>query len=80
MSREDVLYCLFACAVLTMVDEFALARPEEALATGVVPAGASMAHAGGDAVLAEPPLVAIGCILAAAIRVVQHSPAATTVG
>lgn len=55
-----------------MVHELALECPEEAFDTGVVPAIAFMAYAGGDAVLAEQTLVTRGGILTAAIRVVQE--------
>ena len=70
---KGILGRLAPCAALAMVDEFALECPEEAFDTGVVPAVAGAAHAGGDSVLVEQPLVARGGILTAAVRVVQDA-------
>ena len=47
---EDILCRVFTGRVVQMVYEFALECPEEALDTGIVPAVASAAHAGNDAV------------------------------
>ena len=69
---EDVLFRVFTGRVMPLVHELVLECPEEALDTGVVPAVAGAAHAGGDAVLAEQTLVARGGILTAAIRMVQE--------
>jgi hypothetical protein len=50
---DDVLFCFVPSCVEPMVHELALECPENALDTGIVPAVACAAHAGGDAVLAE---------------------------
>ena len=50
-----------------MVHELARECPEEAFDTGIIPAVARAAHAGGEALLAEQPLVARGRILTPAI-------------
>ena len=69
---KDILRHLVSCTVLTMITKFALECAEEAFDTGIVPVVASAAHAGGDAMLAEQPLIATCRILAPAIRVVQQ--------
>ncbi len=69
---NDVSCRLFARAVLAMVDELALERPEEALDTSVVPAVPPSRHAAGHAVRGEQQLVRGGGILTAPIRVVQQ--------
>ena len=69
---KDVLCRLFARAVLAMVDELALERPEEALDTRVVPAVPPSRHSVGHAVRGEQLLVRRGDKLAASIRVVQQ--------
>ena len=66
---KDVLSRLISCTVLPMVDELTLERPKK-LSTQAAVAGA--AHARGNAVLAEQPLVATCRVLAAVIRVVQQ--------
>jgi hypothetical protein len=50
---KDVLSRVFTGSVVPMVHEIARVCPEEAFDTGIVPAVALSAHAGGDAVLAE---------------------------
>ena len=64
---EDILSRGFMCFVAPMVHELARECPEEAFDTGIIPAGARAAHAGGEALLAEQPLVARGRILTPAI-------------
>ena len=71
--HNDVLCRLFPCAVLTMIDEFALQCAEEALDAGIVPTVACAAHAGGDAVFTQQTLIAARGILTAPIRVVRES-------
>ncbi len=70
---EDVRCRFFTGRVVPMVHALARECPEETFDTGVVPAVACAAHAGGDAVLAEQTLVAMCGVLAAAIRVVQET-------
>lgn len=69
---KDVLFRVVPSCVVPMGHEFALERPEKAFDTGIVPAVAWATPAGGDAVLAEQPLVARGGILAASIHVMQE--------
>ena len=64
---EDVLRRGFTGRVVPMVYEFTLECPEETLDTGIVPAVACAAHAGGEGALVEQTLVARGRILTAAI-------------
>ena len=64
---EDILSRGFTCFVAPMVHELAREYPEEAFGTGIIPAVARAAHAGGEAMLAEQPLVARGRILTPAI-------------
>ncbi len=60
---EAVLLRFVPRGVVPMVHELALQRPEKAFDAGIVPAGAFAAHAGGDAVLAEQMLGALGGVL-----------------
>ena len=69
---NDILFRVVTGRVATMVHELALACPEEALDTGVVPPVASAAPAGDEAVRVEYTLVTRGGIRTAAIRVVQE--------
>ena len=54
---EDVQFRFVPSCVVPMVHELALECPEKAFDAGIVPAVACAAHAAGDAVLAEQPLV-----------------------
>lgn len=66
--------------VVLMIHELALERPEEAFDTGIIPAVASTAHAGRDAVRSEQLLVPRGGILTAAVRVMQEPRRGCPVG
>ena len=70
---EDVLFRVFARAVLLMVDQLALERAEETFDVGVVPAVPSARHAHHDAVGGGQLLVRRGGILDAPIRVVHKT-------
>jgi len=69
---EDIRCRFVPSGVAPMVHELAFECPEKTFDTGIVPAVARAAHAAGDAVLAEQPLVSACRVLAAAIRVMEQ--------